>query len=179
MSCEVIEEYLAVAHFSITSRKPNGGAYGYPAILLLFCIVDAFSNYAGYPENSFRVLKDMFPDLGLSNEQAKRLAEWYRHLPAHQAILMPGTVISVDLPGNAIELNAEGEPTHIRLLQFWEAVNAYWPQAKLKDAPSFHPQKAPKSAPVEVYGTVRSEVMSTQGPTAAGAYLSTSTIKKI
>jgi hypothetical protein len=61
MSQEAIPEYLAIAHYCITERKPEGGAYGYPAALLLFCVVDAMSNYAGYPENSFHALKDIFP----------------------------------------------------------------------------------------------------------------------
>ena len=63
MALEVIEEYFAVAHLCITATKANGGVYGYPAVLLLFSIVDALSNYAGYPEHSFEAMKDIFPDL--------------------------------------------------------------------------------------------------------------------
>jgi hypothetical protein len=58
MSREAIEEYLAISHDCITTRKPNGGAYGYPAVLLLFSVVDALSSYASYAEHSFGALKD-------------------------------------------------------------------------------------------------------------------------
>jgi hypothetical protein len=51
MSREAIEEYLAIAHHCVTARKPMGGAYNYPAVLLLFVVVDALSNYAGHPAN--------------------------------------------------------------------------------------------------------------------------------
>ena len=33
MSQEAIEEYLAIAHYCVTTAKANGGVYGYP----LFC----------------------------------------------------------------------------------------------------------------------------------------------
>ncbi len=61
MAREATEEYLAIAHHCITTRKSNGGVYGYPAVLLLFSIVDALSNYAGYPEHTFGAMKDIFP----------------------------------------------------------------------------------------------------------------------
>jgi len=51
MSQEAIEEYFAIAHYCVTTTKSNGGVYGYPAVLLLFSIVDALSNHAGYPEH--------------------------------------------------------------------------------------------------------------------------------
>lgn len=46
MAIEAIEEYLAIAEHCVTSDKGNGGIYGYPAVLLLLCVVDALSNYA-------------------------------------------------------------------------------------------------------------------------------------
>lgn len=166
MSREAIEEYLAIAHHCVTSRKPTGGAYGYPAVLLLFSIVDALSNYAGYPEHSFLVLKDIFPNL--TDAQVKHLKNWYRHLPAHQAILMPGVAISVDEPGDAIAITQSGEPTHIRLLQFWTAIKKYWDTKAIVLNPSYQKQKAPNS-PV---------TLNLGAPSASGQYVNTSTDKK-
>src|SRR6266704_419642 len=142
MSQEAIEEYLAIAHYCVTTRKADGGVYGYPAVLLLFSIVDALSNYAGYPEHSFRAMKDIFPQLTL--KQIQHLADWYRHLPAHQAIIMPGTQLSVDAPGDPIELNSDGEPTHIRVKPFYEAVKSAWEKVDASGIkPTFRSGRAP------------------------------------
>lgn len=169
MSREAIEEYLAVSHHCITTRKPTGGAYGYPAVLLLFSVVDALSSYAGYAEHSFGVLKDIFPSLSVTH--VTQLKNWYRNLPAHQAIIMPGTAISVELPGDAIELNAAGEPTHIRLLPFWESVAQYWQTKGVANvAPCFRQEKAPKAPTVII--TQCSNAISTQAPSASGLYVS-------
>ena len=143
MSREVIEEYLAIANYCVTTRKPNGGVYGYPAVLLLFSVVDALSNYAGHPKNSFLAMRDVVPSL--SNGQIKNLASWYRHLPAHQAISMPGTKLTVDDAGAAIELNSDDEPTHIRVKPFYEAVKAVWDKINLAELRPQYPRgKAPK-----------------------------------
>jgi hypothetical protein len=59
---------------------------------------------------------------------------------------MPGVAISVEDPGDAIEISLAGEPTHIRLLQFWTAVKNYWDTKVTKIAPAYQKQKAPTSA---------------------------------
>ncbi len=158
MSREVIEEYLAIANYCVATRKSDGGVYGYPAVLLLLCVVDALSNYAGNSENSFLAMKDVMPSL--SEEQIKSLASWYRHLPAHQAIIMPGTKLTVDDAGAAIELNSEGEPTHIRVKPLYEAVKAAWDRINPTEIrPRYRQEKAPKQpivtnvSPVSASGT--------------------------
>jgi len=143
MSREAIEEYLAIANYCVTARKNNGGVYGYPAVLLLFSVVDALSNYAGYPSNSFLALKDIFP--ALTDEQVKSLKSWYRHLLTHEAIIMPGTKLTVDNPGVAIELNPQDEPTHIRVKLLYEAVKTAWEKLDPADVkPRYPEKKAPK-----------------------------------
>jgi hypothetical protein len=169
MSREAIEEYLDVSYYCVTTRKPEGGAYGYPAILLLFSVIDALGGYAGYPEHSFGALKDIFP--GLTDTQITHLKNWYRNLPAQQAIIMPGTAISVELLGDAIELNAAGEPTHIRLLPFWESVAKYWRTKGMANvAPSFRQEKAPKSP--AVISSQGSNAISSQPSAPTSLYLS-------
>ena len=44
MSIEAIDEYLAIAEHCVSMHKANGGIYGYPAVLLLFCVIDALRN---------------------------------------------------------------------------------------------------------------------------------------
>jgi hypothetical protein len=78
---------------------------------------------------------------------------------------MPGTKLSVDDPGVAIELNFEGEPTHIRVKPLYEAVKAAWEKFSLADVnPSYRQEKAPKK-PI---ASTASEL------TASGNFVSTS-----
>jgi hypothetical protein len=144
MSVEAIDEYLAIAERCITTRKANGGVYGYPAVLLLCCIIDALGNYVGLAKNTLRGVHLIIP--GLTEPQIKNLKDWYRNLPAHQGIIMPGAQLSDDPSGNAIEFNSSGEPTHIRLIPFCEAVKRGW-QAfdKTLINPKFHQNQAPKA----------------------------------
>jgi len=63
MSVEAIEEYLAIAKHCVSTRKSNGGLYGYPAVLLLCCIIDPLGNYGGYAKNTLRGARFIVPDL--------------------------------------------------------------------------------------------------------------------
>lgn len=143
MSIEVIEEYLSVAEYCVTTQKSKGGLHGYPALVLLFSVIDALSNYAGHPEHSFGELQFIFRKL--TGDQIKNLRNWYRNLPAHQAIIMPGTQLSAE-PGQAIEFGPSGEPTHIRVIGFYEAVKNWWTSFdKSSINPKFEQAQAPKN----------------------------------
>jgi hypothetical protein len=173
MSIEVIDEYLAIAEHCISTRKSNGGLYGYPCVLLLFTVIDALSNYMGHGENSFLELKTIFPSL--TTQQVKNLKEWYRHLPAHQAIIMPGTQLSDETTGTAIDFGSKGEPTHIRVIPFCHAVKAAWVAFdRNRVSPTFDINKAPKNsiATSTSIGTTSSPL-----PGASGYYV-TSTLRK-
>jgi len=124
MSIEAIEEYLAIAEYCISTRKTNGGLYGYPSVLLLFSIIDALSNYVGHPKNTLPGMQSIFP--GLTEKQVQNLKNWYRNLPAHQAVIMPGTQLSAEATGTPIEFGPDGEPTHIRVIPFYQLVKRGW-----------------------------------------------------
>ena len=144
MSVEAIDEYLAIAEHCISTRKANGGIYGYPAVLLLCCIIDALGNYVGLARNTLRGARLIIP--GLTEDQIKDLKNWYRNLPAHQAIIMPGTQLSDAPTGNAIEFNSNTEPTHIRLIPFYSAVKSGWKDFdKTLINPKFHQNQVPKT----------------------------------
>jgi hypothetical protein len=42
---EVVEEYLIASELCLSHRKEDGGCLGYPATLLLFCVVNAIGGY--------------------------------------------------------------------------------------------------------------------------------------
>jgi hypothetical protein len=142
MSIEAIEEYLAIAEQCISTRKTNGGIYGYPAVLLLFSIIDALSNCVGHPKNTLRGMKSIFP--GLTEKQIQNLKNWYRNLPAHQAIIMPGTQLSAEAAGTPIEFGSGGEPTHIRIIPFYQLVKGAW---KAFDKSRINPKVDQNQAP--------------------------------
>jgi len=78
MAEEAIDEYLAIAEYCVTTGKVgSSGVYGFPAVLLLFSVVDALSNYLGSPAHSFAALKKMDPTL--SDVQIRNLARWFRN----------------------------------------------------------------------------------------------------
>ena len=143
MSVEGIEEYLAIAEHCTTTRKANGGIYGFPAVLLLFCVVDALSVNSGARPHSLEKIACVVP--GLSQWQIKNLRRWYRDLLAHQAVIAPGTVLS-DADGAAIEFNSSGEPTHIRVISFYRAVRSMWESFRQSTInPAVHTLKLPKT----------------------------------
>lgn len=145
MSVEAIEECLAIAEYSVTARKKNGGIYGFPAVLLLFCVIDALSVNTGASAHSLREITSIIP--GLTDKQIRNLRRWYRDLLVHQAVIAPGTVLSVS-DGVPIEFNSEGEPTHIRVVPFYQAVKSRWQsfnQSTLN--PNVHLQNRP-TAPI-------------------------------
>lgn len=142
LSEEVLDEYLAVARHCISDPKPEGGIYGYPAVLLLFCVVDALSNHLGHPEHSFAALNDpSCLGMNLSASQIKNLKDWYRHLLAHNGMISPGILLTPEAGGSAFEFSATGQPTIIRVLPFYREVEKAWaafdrnrlkPEARLK-----------------------------------------------
>jgi hypothetical protein len=118
---------------------------GYPSVLLLFSIIEALSNYVGHPPNTLRELKTIFP--GLTEKNIKDLKNWYRNLPAHQAIIMPGTQLSDEPTGSPIEFGPKGEPTHIRVIPFYQLVKSGWEAFdKNRIDPKFHQNQAPEEA---------------------------------
>jgi hypothetical protein len=164
MSVEAIDEYLTIAEHCISTQKKDGGIYGYPAILLLFCIIDALGNYVGHAKNTLRGSCLVVP--GVTQEQIKHLKNWYRNLPAHQAIIMPGTQLSPDPAGAPIEFNSNGEPTHIRVIPFCRAVRSAWETFDRKAiSPKFEQNQAPKTP----FATTASSL-----PGVSGCYVTTS-----
>lgn len=143
LSVEGIEEYLTIAEYCVNARKANGGIYGFPALLLLLCVVDAITVNSGGKRHTLERIRGVVP---LTDGQLKFLRDWYRHPLAHQAVIAPGVMLS-DTNGAPIELNSSGEPTHIRVIPLYEAVKKLWNSFSTQMNPQVHPMNAPK-APV-------------------------------
>jgi hypothetical protein len=84
LSIEAIDEYIRASAWCLDFRKPDGGCLGYPATLLLFCVVDAVGRYLALEKlnnipkrEPFFVLNHPSFGLTLTPEQIKRLEWWY------------------------------------------------------------------------------------------------------
>jgi len=166
LSVEAIEEYLAVAEYCVTTTKANGGIYGFPALLLLLCIVDALTVNSGGKEHSLQKVTSVVP---MTDKQLKSLRAWYRNLLAHQAVIAPGTMLSTG-DGPPIEFNSNGEPTYIRVIPFYQAVRALW---ETFDKSTLNPPVPAMKAPKTPMG-----VPSVHAPSIAGSNRTATVVSK-
>jgi hypothetical protein len=95
---------------------------GYPAILLLFCVVDRPWRILGPGQANeipngepFFVPNHLCFGLPLTKDQVKRLERWYRNGLAHNVALPPGTGLTGE-DGPPCEFAANGIPGVSRLL---------------------------------------------------------------
>lgn len=137
MAVEAINEYLVVAKFCLDSRKSDGGCYGYPATLLLFCVVNAVSGFVDgetvcidgkerriTKTEPFRVFNHELFGLNLEGNAIKLLENSYRNRLAHNAII----------ERDAILLPSDEEPAFvtlpvgvgIRVFSFYRLVMGAW-----------------------------------------------------
>ncbi len=127
ITVEVIEEYLDIAKLCIATKKYDGGIYGYPATLLLFCVINALGESLCRGNEPFQVLMQPPFNSNLSRDQIKKLEKWYRNLLAHNGMIAPGVCLSPDENGDAFVFVAN-EPMQIRVKSLYTLVRAAWDQ---------------------------------------------------
>ncbi len=118
-SFAVIKDYLAAAKMCIDTPKPCGGFLGYPAALLLLCIVDAIGN-ALLPDNGRSTRLDIllhppFSIPTLKVDQIEDLTHWYRNSLAHTATLPANVVLETQVDGQPFDFDTNGALTLIRV----------------------------------------------------------------
>jgi hypothetical protein len=110
----VIDEYLTAARNCIEFKKSDGGCLGYPAALVLLCVVNALGTYLrnetvtieGKSQritkgDPFRVLNHPLFAQNLRMTQIKRIEDAYRNRLAHNGFIAPGhglTLAPTDAP---------------------------------------------------------------------------------
>jgi hypothetical protein len=152
LSVEAIEEYLIAAQMCLEHRKADRGCLGYPATLLLFCIVDALGTYLAQDKSSkipkgesFRVLNHPCFGLTLTNDQIRRLEWWYRNGLAHNAVIPPGTCLSGE-EGEPFDFAVNGDPVKVRVFPFHRLLKQAWDHFDknlILPARVLHPRKLP------------------------------------
>jgi hypothetical protein len=144
LGTEAIEEYLDIADYCVRTRKGSGsGIYGYPAALLLLCVVDAIGQSFQGPSRHTELsvlanpLANSLFGLTLTTHQTTKLANWYRHKLAHAAIMTPGVYLTSEFHGPPFVFNTEieHEPIEVRLPVLANIVRAAWNAHK----PAFSP----------------------------------------
>jgi hypothetical protein len=132
LSSEAIDEYIRASELCLGFRKVDGGCLGYPATLLLFCVVDAIGRYLAVDKGNkipkgepFFVLNHPCFGLTLTTDQVKLLEWWYRNGLAHNAALPPGTCLTGE-DGAPFDFAANGDPVKIRVFSFHRLVKQTW-----------------------------------------------------
>ena len=135
MASEVITEYLRACQFCLEGDE----VLGYPATLLLLCVINAFGSYLkgesvridgklreikrGEP---FRVLNHPLFGLQLKEKQIKLVEYSYRNGLSHNAIIERGAFL---LPGQAgAPFIFNGNVVLIRVGAFYSLVSRVWSQ---------------------------------------------------
>jgi hypothetical protein len=140
MAVEAINEYIEVSEHCLKAKKSDGGCFGYPAALLLFCVTNALGVYLrgdniqidgrtqtiprGEP---FRVLNHPIFGLDLKGAQVDLLEECYRNKLAHNAIIEVGAVL-IHAPGQLSRpfIFTSNQVQVINLDSFHRLVAAAW-----------------------------------------------------
>jgi hypothetical protein len=145
LTIEVVEEYLATAKYCLDFVKPEtGGCLGYPATLLLFCVINTMGGYMIREKEPFRVLNTQLFGLNLNPAQIKQIEKWYRNLLAHNGMIAPGTTLSPEPDGDPFGFSSNGEPTLIRVKPFYAIVLKAWKKFnKALIDPAQRPEQSP------------------------------------
>jgi hypothetical protein len=127
-SIAIINEYLEAAGILIGKRKDDDGVYGYTALLIILCAVDAM----GQPESPEKTSTKIGPILnkfeveGLSAENINQIEHWYRNGLSHVGALAEYIYIELGSDCDDIFVINDGQIEKIRLKPFLIKVNSYW-----------------------------------------------------
>jgi hypothetical protein len=158
---EAMIEYLAIAEHCIITAKPTGGCYGYPTALILFAIVDAIGSF--YRGNTsftisvdgkkktikntgsqhYFILNSDYYGQSLSDQDIKRLFNYYRCLLTHNASLAPNHSLVIGNPTDPpfrkrpgsnhidiVNLRPFLDLTHIAVAKFLKVAPSLVPESK-------------------------------------------------
>jgi hypothetical protein len=132
-----VEEYLKASELCLRYRKDDGGVLGYPATLMLCCIIDAMNNNLKRSEKrklaggEFKILRHVSFGLNLTEERFHKiqqsLGDWFRHKLAHQLVIVWNVALEAEgtdtLPFGFSDL---GDFDTIYVLPLYRLVEKAW-----------------------------------------------------
>jgi len=145
---EAVEEYLTTVRWCLDYRKEDGGCLGYPAALLMLCIVNALGTYLRNEQvtiegtrqritegEPFRVLNHDVFNQNMTNDQIKIIEHTYRNLLSHNAMLAPNSWLVPGTADRAFVFGNDNAIIDVQKLQ--ELVSRAWTKldkTKIKNA---------------------------------------------
>jgi hypothetical protein len=149
-----MKEYLDIAHYCIMTGKPTGGCFGFPAATLLLIIVDTIGSYYrgntvfkipidgkdktidGNGNKHYRILNSQkYYNQRLSNDDIKRIYEYYRCLMTHNAAIPFGQWLEIGDPDDEVFVrNNQNQINRLRLVPFY-SLSVYAVSEFLKECP--------------------------------------------
>lgn len=123
---------------------------GYPATLLLLCVLDALGHWlkVGTGHTRLEVLNHPSFNQGLNEDQLKNLTHWYRYLLVHQAAMAPKSFLSPE-DGAPFQVSPNGELNMIRVKPLYDLVSKAWNGLRPTYAPTLDPNmKVPTVSPI-------------------------------
>ena len=139
LSKEAIDEYLTIAEYCLMARKVDRGAYGFPATLLLLCVVNALGvclkdEIVRIDDKDEKITRGEpfyvlnHTSLGLekklSGKQIKYVEKALRNRLAHNGMLAPGCYLNAEADSEAVVF--EGPIVEVRLKPLLRAVKRAW-----------------------------------------------------
>jgi hypothetical protein len=127
-SIAIINEYLEAAGILIGKRKVDGGVYGYTALLIILCAVDAMGQPVSPEKTNTKIgfILNKFGVEGLSEENIKQVEHWYRNGLSHVGALPENIYIELGSDCDDMFVINDGQIYKIRLKPFLIKVNSYW-----------------------------------------------------
>ena len=131
------DEYLKASKLCLRYRKDDGGILGYPATLMLCCIIDAMSRNLKRSEKQklsgdhFEILRHSSFDLHLTDNQLekvqKSLGEEFRHKLAHQLVIVWNVALEAEgTTTTPFGFSSSGDFDTIYVLPLYRVVEKAW-----------------------------------------------------
>jgi hypothetical protein len=128
---------LKASKLCLRYRKDDGGILGYPATLMLCCIIDALSNNLKRSEKrklgggEFKIIRHVSFGLNLTDDEfskiQKSLGDWFRHKLAHQLVIVWNVALEVEGTTTApFGFSDSGDFDTIYVLPLYRLVEKAW-----------------------------------------------------
>ncbi|MBW9248225.1 MAG: hypothetical protein GJU72_03885 [Acidithiobacillus ferriphilus] len=126
---KIIEEYLEASNLLIEQQKEDGGVYGYTALLIMLCVIDAMGqSLRPVSGTNFDLLSD--PLFNINNKDKKMIVNqikcWYRHGLSHVGAIPENIYIELGSIGDDPLLIVSSQIKSIRLKSFHNKIISLW-----------------------------------------------------